>query len=85
MRERGSRWSYGVEVLPKERVSDGAAVPRAIARPGGVLLQWGGRALDVLRVVVDIALIVWLASGFVFTALWILALVVSTVSAMTEG
>jgi hypothetical protein len=50
-----------------------------------VLLQWGGRALDVLRVVVDIALIVWLASGFVFTALWILALVVSTVSAMTEG
>jgi EAL domain-containing protein (putative c-di-GMP-specific phosphodiesterase class I) len=71
--------SYGVELLPVERVSTALEVSRERRHPrgtGDALEVWGERAFQVLGVVVNIVMAIWVASGFLFTAYWLIASIV---------
>jgi EAL domain-containing protein (putative c-di-GMP-specific phosphodiesterase class I) len=71
--------SYRVELLPQERVSSALKKPpepRYRRDPGDALIAWGEGALEVLGAVVNIVMAIWVASGFLFTAYWVLSLIV---------
>jgi len=71
--------SYGVELLPQERVSTALKTPRGprVRRDARDTLETIGEGvLMVLGALVNIVMAIWVSSGFLFFAYWVIASIV---------